>query len=228
MVKAKRSFSKKEIREDKLITSYYKTIDFYEGNKSVIQIVAAALLVIVVGAVIYGNSRLQANEEANTQLGRMMPVYDQGNYLEAIEGRPGTPMIGLAAIVEEYGSTSYGEVAKIYLGNAYYFLGRYEEALAAYEDYSGDNDLMQSAAYAGIAAYYEAVNNAEEAADYYQRAAEVSSANALNPKYLINASVNLLEIGEKEEAKKLLESIKRDYKQTVYSREVDRYLQQAG
>ena len=67
-----------------------------------------------------------------------MNLYDQGSYLEAIEGRPSQNIIGLKKIVEDYGSTENGETAKIYLANSYDMLGKPDEALKYYSDYDGD------------------------------------------------------------------------------------------
>jgi hypothetical protein len=42
----------------------------------------------------YLNNKKQNNETAALHLSRVIPVYDSGNYLEAIEGREGTNVNG--------------------------------------------------------------------------------------------------------------------------------------
>lgn len=224
MLSKRKKLSKKEIKEDKLVTTYYKSIEFFENNKQKIALYAGILAVVVVGIIFYVNYRNDQNEKANLELSRVIPLYDAGSYLEAIEGRKGTKVLGLKKIVEEYGSTDNGELAKIYLANSYNHLGKLEESKKYYEDYSGSNKIFKATALAGEAAYYAATNKFEEAADLYKKAANVSEENVQNPDYLLRAAINYINAGKKQEAVDYLKKIKKDYNTSTAFREVDRYL----
>ena len=149
MITRKKKLSKKEIKEDKLVSFLYKIESFYEENKRRIFTYGIIFLVVVGAVYIYMNQIREENEKAGLELSRVMNLFDSGSYLEAIEGRQGTNIIGLKRIVEEYGSTENGETAKIYLANAYSYLGNYDEAIKYYEDYSGDIDVLKASAKAG-------------------------------------------------------------------------------
>jgi tetratricopeptide (TPR) repeat protein len=153
-----------------------------------------------------------------------MPLYDQGAYLEAIEGRQGTNIIGLKKLVEDFGGSENGETAKIYLANSYAFLGNYDEAFKYYKDYGGSIDYFEAASLAGQAGYYAVKEDYEKAADLYLKASKLSRVNSQNPDYLLNAGIYYLKIGEKEEAKILFNRIKDDYATSLAYREVDKYL----
>jgi tetratricopeptide (TPR) repeat protein len=155
-----------------------------------------------------------------------MNLYDQGSFLEAIEGREGTNIVGLKKIVDDFGGTENGELAKIYLANSYNFLGRNDEALEYYEDYSGDNKIFKATSLAGQAGIYASLQDHEKAADLYLKASRISESNPLNPEYLLNAGINYLNAGNDEEAKELLDRIKKDFPTSTAFREVDRYLSQ--
>ncbi len=226
MIREKKKITRKEIKEDSLVTFYYKAVSLYNQYQRQVLIGAAAIVVIVGGYFLMGYYNNIDNNEANLQLAKVMKVYDAGRYQEAIDGMPGTKITGLKKIVDDFGSTQNGENAKIYLANAYYNLGKFDEALAAYEDYSGDTPLLQAAAYAGIAACYEAKNNLEEAAGYYVKASKVSEETVLNPQYLLFAGIDYIKLGKTEEAKEILRSIKRDYSKSPFGRDVDKYLAQ--
>ena len=170
------------------------------------------------------NQIREENEKAGLELSRVMNLFDSGSYLEAIEGRQGTNIIGLKRIVEEYGSTENGETAKIYLANAYSYLGNYDEAIKYYEDYSGDIDVLKASAKAGIAGYYATKQDYKKAADLYKEASSVTDINPQNPDYMLDAAVNYIEAGDKEESKVLLNKIKDDYKTSNAYKEVDKYL----
>ena len=224
MLTKKKKLSKKEIKEDKLVSLMVKVENFYEDYKSKIVIYSGILIVAALAAYFYVNQQKEANEEAGLNLSRVMQIFDSGSYLEAIEGRQGTNIIGLKRVVEEYGSTENGETAKIYLAGAYSYLGNYEEAFKYYNDYSGSIDLYKASALAGMAGYYAAKRDYQKAADLYKEAAGAVEINAQNPDYLLDAAVNYYNAGDTEEAKILLEKIKEDYATSEARKQVDKYL----
>lgn len=224
MLEKKKKLSKKEIKEDKLVTSYYNFNQFYQKHQSKILVGVGAIVVIVVAVLFWTNKMQQENQEAGQQLAKVLPVYQQGNYQQAIDGKEGTDVMGLKKIVDEYGSTENGESAKIYLANAHYFLGNFDQAMQYYEDYSGDIDLFQATAYAGIGSVYAAKKEHEDAAKYYKRAANVTDNNPMNPDYLLKAGIHYMDAGDKETAKELLTRIKTKYNRSQAYKEADKYL----
>lgn len=226
MLTKQKKLSRKEIKQDKLVELYYKSQNFFEENKNKILMYAGAVAVVIIAIVLYTNYRSGQNEEAGTHLAKVMDLYDMGAYLEAVEGVQNKNIIGLKKIVQDYGSTENGEIAKIYLANSYAGLGKTDEALKYYEDYSGSIDIFQAAALAGRAGIKSAEGNYKEAAELYLKASRVSKTNVLNPDYMLQASINFIEAGEKDEAKNILQTIKTDYKTSAAFVQVDRYLSQ--
>ena len=224
MLQKKKKLSKKEIKEDKLITYYYSAESFFNKYKNKILPYAGVVLIAVVAVYFYLNQKSESNEKAGIELSRIMNVFNQGSYLEAIEGKQGTNIIGLKKLVEDYGSTENGETAKIYLANCYSYLGNYDEAIKYYEDYSGSIDYFKAASLAGRAGYYASKKEYEKAADLYLEASKLSKVNSQNPDYLLNAGINYFLANNKDEAKILFEKIKEDYTTSVAYREVDKYL----
>jgi tetratricopeptide (TPR) repeat protein len=226
MLTKKKKLSRKEIKEDKLVEFYYKAQSFYEGNKNRVFIYGGILVAVIFAVYLYLNYRSNQNQEAGTHLAKVMDVYDTGSFLEAIEGKQGSDLIGLKKIVQDYGSTENGETAKIYLANCYSYLGKYDDALKYYKNYDGDIDIYKASALAGQAGILSYRNQFGEAADLYLKASKVSKDDILDPEYMYEAAINFIQSGDKEEAKNLFESIKNDYKtSSVYSK-VDRYLSQ--
>ena len=224
MLTKKKKLSKKEIKEDKLVTYYYKAYNYFNENKNRIGIYAGGLAVVIAAIYFYMNNKAENNNQAGIQLSRVMSLYDAGAYLEAIEGRQGTNIVGLKKIVSEYGSTENGETAKIFLANAYQMLGNVEEAFKYYEDYSGSNKIFKATALSGEAGYFADKKEFEKAADLYLSAARVAKENVLDPEYMLKAAINYIDAGQKEDAKDLLETIRKDYQTSTAFREVDKYL----
>lgn len=226
MIRQKRKITRREIKEDKLVTFYYNALSYFENYKQQLIYSLGGVAVIALISFFYFSNKTTSNEEANAALARVMSLYDSGIFQEAIDGKPGTKIIGLKKIVDEFSGTENGETARIYLANCYLNLGKLQEAYEQYDSYSGENELLQAAAFAGVAGYYESKGNYEEASNYFIKAASVSDANVLNPQYLMFASINLIQSGDKVEAKEILTSLKRDFSKSTYIRDVDRYLTQ--
>ena len=211
MLTKKKKLSKKEIKQDKLVEIYYKAYGYFEENRSRMLTYAGIIAVIVFVGIYYVNHKKENNEKAEVLLSQVINLYDQGSYLEAIEGSPSQNVTGLKKIVEDYGSTENGETAKIYLANSYDMLGKPDEALKYYSDYDGDISIYKAASLAGQAGIYAGRKEYVKAADLFKKASRISKTDVLNPDYMLNAGINYISAGKDEEAKELLESIKKDY-----------------
>ncbi len=224
MLQKKKKLTKKEIKEDKLVKFIYSAENIFNEYKNKIFTYGAVAIIAVVAVYFYINQKSEDNQAAATALSRVIKLYDQGSYLEAIEGKQGTNIIGLKKIVEEYGGTENGETAKIYLANSYSFLGNYEEAIKYYEDYDGSIEYLKAAALAGRAGYYAVEGDYERAADMYLSASKISQINANNPTYLLNAGIYYQKSGNDEEAKAIFEQLKEDYYRSNEAKDVNKYL----
>ncbi|MBZ0199979.1 MAG: hypothetical protein K8H86_08930 [Ignavibacteriaceae bacterium] len=228
MLNKKKRLSRKEIKEDKLLTFSAKAYNFVNDNKQRIMIWTVAVAVVIVAVIFYKQSSTANNEAAGLALSRVMNYYDNGQYQQAIDGMPGSNVTGLKQIIEQYGSSENGEIAKIYLANSYFMLDKLEDAYKYYSDYGGGLDIYKAAALAGEAGYFGNKNEYKKAADLFRQASRVSEDNALNPEYMLKASINYIKAGNKEEAKTLLEVIKKDFTASSAFREVDKYLAQVN
>ncbi len=226
MLTKKKKLSRKEIKQDKLVETYYKIYGFIENNKQRVSLYGGLLVVLIFAVIFYVNNRKQKNETAGIELARVMDLFDAGNYQEAIDGQPGTPIIGLKKIVDEYGSTPNGETAKIFLADSFNLLGKTDDAYNYYKDYDGSIKLYKATSLAGQAAYFVTKNNYEKAAELYNAAANVSETDVLNPDYLLKAGINYMKVAKNKEAKEAFETVQKDYKTSSSARDVQKYLVQ--
>lgn len=224
MLAKKKKLGKKNIKEDKLVTYYSKSLEYFELYRNQILIGAAAVAVIIAAIIYFGNQAQTTEIEAAEALAKASRLYQAGNYESAIQSSNITGAPSLAEVADKYSGTEAGEIARIYLANSYYYTGDYDKALENYEDYSGSNQLYKAAALAGIAACYEAKGEIEKAADYYKDAAFTYENNASNSQYLLNAAVNYLKIKEYDEAESLLNNLKENYAASAEAQEADKYL----
>lgn len=178
---------------------------------------------IVAGIFLYVNNRKAKNEEAETKLSAVISLYEQGKYPEAMNGDPAAGIVGLNAIVNEYGSTNSGETAKLYLGNCFFNLKDYDNALKQFDSYSGNNDIVKSSCISGIGAVYEAKGDLKKAGEYYEKAANVNKGVVINQENLFYAIRAYTNAGDKDSARRIFASLKEQYPKSKYLNEAKRF-----
>ena len=193
-----------ESREDTVVTAASRGSEFFEDHQTTILGVVAAVAILALAVVGWNYWQGQRSEEGQQLLGAILTEYEAGNYQTALDGTDTAP--GLLDIADQYGSTSTGEQATFFAADALYQLGRTDEALALFEDYSGDG-LMAASALAGQAAIAEQTGDPARAAGLYERAAAEYASPASTPGYLLDASRAHLAAGDTEAAQGVLQRI---------------------
>ena len=224
MLKPQKKVSRREIKEDKLVTAYFETRGWIEQNTKILSYVAIGLVGVAVIGFLWTKNRADSNDKATTMLAKVIPYYDEGKYDPAINGVPQEGTQGLQAIVDEHGSTKTGQLAKLYLANSYYALKNYDKALEYYNDISVSDKLVSASALAGAAACYEAKGDLSKAASYFEKAASKNMTPMQAPENLQRSAVDYAAVGKKEKAVELLQTLKKEFPTSTYAREVDRFI----
>jgi outer membrane protein assembly factor BamD (BamD/ComL family) len=222
---ARKKISHKEIKKDKLVTGYFEAKNWFDNpeNKKKVFIGVGAVVLIVAAVFLYLNNRKSKNEEAELKLSAVISLYDQEKYQEAINGDPATGITGLRQIVDDYGSTTSGETAKLYLGNSYFNLKDYDNALKSFEDYSGDKSIIKASCISGVGAVWEAKGDMKKAAEYFEKSAKVGKDVVTNEENLFYAIRAYSTAGDKENSKRIYDLLKEDYPKSKYLNEVKRF-----
>lgn len=172
----------------------------------ILGVVGVVVLLVVAGVLFFNWQSQQDNLQAAIELGYVRAYYDQADYVRAIDGDAaklidGKPVRGLAAIVNDYGSTEAGKAAALSLGNAYMATEQYDKATAAYQNAAeADDELVQAAGVVGLAAVAEAGGQHDQAAEQYAKAATLYSSDFTAPLYLLGAALNYEKAGENDKA----------------------------
>ncbi len=225
MLKARKKISQKELKQDKLVTTYFQSKDWFSvpENKKKVSIGVGILVVLIVAGFFYTSNRKTKNEEAETKLSAVINLYDAGKYNEAINGDPTANITGLKDIVGNYGSTESGETSKLYLGNCYFNLKDYDNAIKQFDDYSGKNDIIKSSCISGTAAVYEAKGDNKKAAELYEKASKVNKDLVTNQENLFYALRAFSAAGDKENARRIYAQLKDEYPKSKYIAESKRF-----
>ena len=216
----------------------FKSQEFFDKNKKILLGAIIAVVVIVAGYFCYstfiGGPR---EEKASTALARGQEYFNAEQFDKALNG-DGAGYSGFVKIADDYSSTDAGNLAKLYAGLSYAYLGKWNDAVKYLEDYSPKGDAMVSPAaiealgnaYAHVGQIDKAVSKLQEAADKADDKAEDGTNNSLSPIFRLQAGELLESQGKKADALKVYQDIKKKYvnSQLVQSNEIDKYIERAS
>jgi tetratricopeptide (TPR) repeat protein len=193
------------MKEDKLVTYYFKTTEYVRRNSRTISTGVTAFGIILLVLFLYQRNKHDKETKASVEFTKARTEYFQNNYESAINI--------LQDLVDNFGGTKSAKEATYYLANAYFQTKKYDDAERYYQKYleSGDDDILKASALSGIAASYEERGNYAEAAKTYKKAAEKYSNGFLAPENLYNAARCFVLAGNKEAASDLLKKLLENY-----------------
>ena len=210
-----------------------KTETFILANKKVISIVVIAVLVVVAGVILLNSLYLQPRQvDASTAIAKGQELFAQEQYEKALNG-DGAGYAGFLKVIDEYGCTEAGNLAKLYAGLCYAQMGKYTEAESQLKDYSPAGDaLVSPAAMAALGNVYASLNKLDDAVSTLKKAAKMANSESatghnvsLAPQFLLQAGKILESQGKTAEALEIYQDIKKNYINSPVSREIDKYIE---
>jgi len=208
MVKPMKKLDKRQQRApEKDLIEDTTVLDPKSAEEYVQKLKPLAIIVVVISAFLYTYFWYQGevNKEAEDHLGIAM-VDIRINNIDKAESK-------LNYIISEYSGSVAADKAGYFLADIYLQKGMYESAREYFSNYSGDDVLLKSASYAGIALCYEKEKKYVEAAKHYEKAVSVvGETGSRNANYLFAAGVNYELANDKESAKNVYERINTEYK----------------
>lgn len=151
-------------------------------------------------------------------------LFLSGNYEQALNGDGVNA--GFAQIIEQYGSTPSGNLARLYAGLCCAHTGKAEEAVNYLEDFDPCDDAMISnAAIAALGNCYAQLGQNEKAAATLLKAAKRADNATLSPLFYLQAGQIFEALGDKAKALDCYETIKNDYPQSFQRQDIDKYIE---
>ncbi len=135
---------------------------------------------------------------------------------------------GFLQVIENYGGTAEGNLAKHYAGICYMRMGQYEEALSylsKYKTVDGITGQIINAQNFGLRGDMSVqLKNYKEAASMYEKAVKASDNVLTTPYYLKKAAAVYAELGENAKALEAYKKIRADYGNSMEARDIDKYI----
>lgn len=190
---------------------------------------ALGVVILVVGG-FFGYKYLVAvprMEKASAMMFAAEQQFAQDSFKLALNGDGN--FAGFLQVIEKYGSTGTGNVARHYAGICYLRLGQYQEALDYLTQYKGSTDDVPSALLAaqnyGLRGdVYVQMGNYVEAAKSYEKAVATSSDPLTAPYYLKKAGEVYEKLGDNAKALAAYEAVEVDYPTSMEARDIQKYI----
>lgn len=199
----------------------------FEKNQKLIIGAIVAVLVLVGGYFGYKNFIQAPNEEkaasALFSAERWFEV-DSLNYALNGDGQHQ----GALAVINKYGSTKAGNLARYYAGMSLLRTGKAKDAISHLEKFDGKGTPLEYLAYGALGDAYMETGAADKGIEFYKKAAGNDKDNYTSPMYLFRAGLALELAGKTEDAKKIYLDIKSKYPYSQQARDIDKYLARVG
>jgi tetratricopeptide (TPR) repeat protein len=216
--KAQANENLKEV-EHALTTAEY----FFEKNAKIISIVFGGA--VVVALLLLATHRFYTiphETKAKEQIFTAEQYFEKDSFNLALNGDGNYP--GFLDIIDNYGRTHAGNLAKYYAGISYLHIGKYKEAIDYLEKFKTDDLLLKPVATGAIGDAYAELGNKGKAVKYYAEAAAVNTNNFTTPIYLLKEGRMYEQMGNKDLALARYQSIKDKYGDSNEGRLVDKYI----
>ena len=218
---ATKKIDKQALQKEKIEETVSKTEQFYNENKKTIWTCILVAAVIALGVLAYHQFYFKPKTaEAQEQAYPAEAAFRNGDFEVALNGDGNN--LGFIDLIDEYG-TKAGKAVYLYAGLCELQLKDYEQAVNYLKKYKGKDAIMTARAQGALGDAYSALQQYDEALAQYEKAAAVSD-NVYAAEYLKKAAVVCEELGDKDKALKLYETIKDKYPQSIEGYDIDKYI----
>ena len=164
---------------EKLDKTAFDVETFVEDNAKIIVGILVALVVAALGYFAYTKFIVEPkSEEALNNMVQAERLFDQDSVAQALKGSAGAYQ-GLQQVVDEFGNTEAGNLARFKAASSYYKLGDHATAVKLLEEFDTDDEVMMAQKYGMIGNALTQSNKVEEALPYFVKAAEAAKADII-------------------------------------------------
>ncbi len=196
---------------------------FYDRNKKLITYAGVAIVVLVLGYFGYQQFIVKPQEaEAAEDLYKVERMFGVDSLNLALSGN--SEFKGAVDLADNYGSSPSGKKAAYIAGMCYLRKGEFENAIDYLKKYDLDDQIISCLAKGAIGDAYVELNDVENGADYYVKAAELHKNTFTSPLFFKKAGVAYESLGKNDKALKYYKQIEKDYKSSGEGADIEKYI----
>lgn len=216
--------SQKHVQESEIMQSVHTVEKFWHKNQKMILYVVGGLALVIGGWYAYQNFVVKPKEEeAQNAMFRAEEYFRMDSLKLALNGDKKDK--GFLYIINNYGGTSSGNLAKYYAGACYLRSGDFNSAVKYLGDFNTSAAQIQMMAYGMLGDAYSELKKDEEAVSSYKKAGTAFPKDeSFSAEYLFRAAQKLSLMNKSEDALSLYKQIKENYPQTERGFQVDKYM----
>jgi len=134
---------------------------------------------------------------------------------------------GFLDISTQYNGTKAANIANYYAGVSYLKMKEYQKAIEYLSKFNSDDELLGPTALGAIGDAFADIDQAEDALDYYEKAANKKDNEFTTPLFLFKAGRTAMDLGQFSKAEKMFAKIKENYPSTDSGKDIDKYINSA-
>lgn len=215
----------KELEVEEIVS---RSEQFIENNsKKIIYGIIAIALVVGAALGIKHGYMIPQEKKAVAAIFKGEQYFAKDSFALALNGN-GADYEGFEGIINDFGSTPSGNLAKAYAGVCYFKMGDIEKALDKLKSFSGDDNMISPAIIGLIGDCYVNTGNVKEGISYFEKAATKADNEVISPVYLKKAGIAYESLKQYKDAAKAYSTIKDKYYNSMEASDIDKYITRAN
>jgi tetratricopeptide (TPR) repeat protein len=202
---------------------YTRTELFLENNKKAVTIGVVGLLVVVGSALGWKSWVNSKQQEAMQNIWKAQYYFEIDSLDKAMNGDD-AGNLGFIDLAQQYSSTPAGKLAHFYLGTCYMQKGEYESAIEEYKKADVDDDVLRVMAVGNTGDALVELGKMDEAAEYFEKAANMVTNDFTTPMYLMKAGIVHQQAGNWKAAAKAFGRVVREFPESQDVNQAKKYL----
>ena len=198
-----------------------KTEQFVEKNQKLLMYAIMGIIIVVL--VYFGYQKFYISpmeKNAQDQIFMAQKYFEMDSLNRALYGDGNA--LGFLDIIDDYGRTKSGNLAKYYAGICYLRMGNFEEAIDYLESHDPVDQNIGPMALGAIGDAYMELNEPDRAVAYYLEAANDVDNDFTSPMFLYKAGMTYEMLGAYEDAYDAYNRIFMEYYKSVEARSIER------
>ena len=219
--------AKKQEQKSEELEQLTKTENFFDKYKKIIFIAGGAIVVIVLGWIIYQKAVVDPHVEESQD--SYWSAFYEWQYADTTElAYEGTAnFMGFADIASEYSGTPAGDIANYAMGIHAMEKGEFDDALAYLEDCDFEDIIVGSLVVGLMGDCYVELGDYETAAEKFEEAAAREPNEFTSPMFLKKAGLVYEALNDKPAAVDAYQKIKDEWSESVTASDIDKYIARA-
>lgn len=189
---------------------------FLQENRKRILIGAIVIVLVALGWSLWSSHSQSNNETAQSEMYAGEFLFEEKDYEQALAV--------FEDVVDNYGSTKAGKLAKAYAGLCQKNLKNYEAAIKYLKSYNGNDSFIAPAVESALGDCYVETADFANAAKHFMNAAKMANNEGMSPLFLFKAGLAYEEMGDKAAALKAYTTIKEKWLTSAIGKEIDKYI----